>query len=104
MQFPVVGAELSTKFTKMPNSPRPYRAGYTDGIHHGWDFDSHNNAQTISLDDGIVIRVVANFDDSDFSRIVYGENLSYEQQLKNLDILRGKQVWVKTNERRCCFL
>lgn len=94
--IPVVGSKLSTKFTKMPNSPRPYRASYTDGIHHGWDFDSANNAQSISLDDGIVIRVVDSFDDSDFNRIVYGTNLSYEQELKNLDILRGKQVWIKT--------
>jgi len=32
----------------------------------------------------------------DFGKIVYGDALSYEQELENLDILRGNQVWHKT--------
>lgn len=42
------------------------------------------------------MRIVDSFTDADFNRIVYGENLSEMQELKNLDILRGKQVWLKT--------
>ena len=50
----------------------------------------------MALDDGIIVRVVDEFSSQDFSRIVYGENLSEMQELKNLDVLRGKQVWLKT--------
>jgi len=32
----------------------------------------------------------------DFGKIVYGDDLSYEEQLENLDVLRGNQVWLKT--------
>ena len=37
---PVPEKRVVEKFTKIPNSGRPYRAGYTDGIHHGWDIDA----------------------------------------------------------------
>ncbi len=36
--LPVVGIKLPEKDTHLPNSPRPFRADVTDGIHHGWDF------------------------------------------------------------------
>ena len=50
----------------------------------------------MALDDAVVVRIVPTFEDADFARVVYGENLSDEQKTKNLDILRGKQVWIKT--------
>ncbi len=93
---PVQGRGFSDAATKLPNSGRPYRDTYTDGIHHGFDIDGAHGDTAIALDTGIVVRVVDGFDDSDFSRIVYGSNLWDEQKLKNLDILRGNQVWVKT--------
>lgn len=37
---PVPEKRVQEKFTKIPNSARPYRAEYTDGIHHGWDIDA----------------------------------------------------------------
>jgi len=57
----------------------------------------------VALDDGIIVRVVNDFDASDLSRIIYGENLSEEQKLKNLDLLRGKQVWLKTMKGEVVF-
>jgi len=82
--------------SKIPNAWRPYRATYTDGIHHGWDIDAPLGTPVVALDDGIIVRVRDGFVAADFREIVYGENLSYEQKLKNLDILRGNQVWHKT--------
>jgi len=38
---PVVGEPLpENNPSKVPNAGRPYRAQYTDGIHHGWDVDA----------------------------------------------------------------
>ncbi len=36
--LPIASVALPTKSTHLPNSPRPFRADSTDGIHHGWDF------------------------------------------------------------------
>jgi len=94
---PVLGREFSTLATKLPNSARPYRSSYTDGVHYGFDIDWAFRDIAIALDTGLVVRVVDDFDNnSDFSRIVYGNNLSKNQELKNLDVLRGNQVWIKT--------
>jgi len=82
---------------RIPNAGRPYRAWYTDGIHHGWDVGSKFGEEVISIDDGVVVRVVPEFEWSDFDRIVHGNSLTEEQKVKNLDILRWKQVWVKTS-------
>lgn len=93
---PVLGRTFSSAATKLPNSGRPYRASYTDGIHYWFDIDGDLWDSAIALDYGIVVRVVDEFDNSDFSRIVYGSDLSKDQELWNLDILRWKQVWIKT--------
>jgi len=100
---PVPGRTISETHSKVPNSGRPYRSAYTDGIHHGWDIDGNFGEDLVALDDGIIVRVVEDFENSDFSRIVYGQNLSPEQELKNLDILRGKQVWLKTMKGEVVF-
>jgi len=42
----------------------------------------------VALDDGVIVRIVDDFMDSDFSRVVYGAGMSDNQKLKNLDILR----------------
>ena len=81
---------------KIPNAGRPYRAWYTDGIHHGWDVGTKLWEEIIALDDGIIVRVVDDFSFSDFSRVKYATNLSEEDKIKNLDILRWNQVWLKT--------
>lgn len=93
---PVKWSPLPQKINKLPNAGRPYRDSYTDWIHHWWDFDANFWDNVVSLDDWIVIRVIDKFDNYDFSRIKYENNLSDMEKLKNLDILRGKQVWIKT--------
>lgn len=101
--IPVRGKTLSSWHSKIPNAPRNYRASYTDGIHHGWDIDGYLWEEVIALDDGIIVRVVSEFDRSDFDKIDYGSNLSEYQKTRNLDILRGKQVWLKTMKGEVVF-
>lgn len=95
-KIPVIGREISTKLSKLPNAGRPYRESYTDGIHHGWDVDGNLWEEVVALDDAMVVRVVSGFEFNDLWRLVYGDNLSDDQKIKNLDILRGNQVWLKT--------
>lgn len=92
---PVKWLKLPKRETKVPNSPRPYRSWYTDWIHHGWDFDAKKMTPSIAIDDGIIIRVVKWFTASDFLKI-QKKNMTEEIKLKNLDILRWNQVWLKT--------
>lgn len=94
--IPVLGRKISESHSKIPNAWRPYRQDYTDGIHHGWDINGDIWEDIVALDDGIIVRIVDIFSDNDFKRIQYGDNLSEEQKNINLDILRGKQVWLKT--------
>lgn len=100
---PVIWKDLPRTYSKIPNSGRPYRESYTDGIHHGWDIDWNLWDEIVALDDGMIVRIVNGFQFTDLSRIEYWENLSYEQELKNLDILRGNQVWLKTTKGEIVF-
>ncbi len=100
---PIPGEPIPEAVNKIPNTWRPYRAQYTDGIHHGWDVYAPLYTDIVALDDGIVVRVVNNFQESDFSRVDYSKNMSDEQKLKNLDILRGNQVWLKTMKGEVIF-
>ncbi|MDD2870589.1 MAG: M23 family metallopeptidase [Candidatus Gracilibacteria bacterium] len=93
---PVAGRKMPTNQSKIPNTGRPYRQEYTDGIHHGWDIDADFGEQVIALDDGIIVRTVTNFEFSDLDKIKKGKALSNEDLTRNLDILRGNQVWLKT--------
>ncbi|MCD5385396.1 M23 family metallopeptidase, partial [Candidatus Gracilibacteria bacterium] len=93
---PLSGHKISRELSKIPNAGRPYRADYTDGIHRGWDVDGKFGEEILAIDDGIIIRVVSDFKFSDLDKIKRGENLSDYDKLKNLDILRGNQVWLKT--------
>jgi murein DD-endopeptidase MepM/ murein hydrolase activator NlpD len=94
--IPVEWKELSHNHSKIPNSGRPYRAEYTDGIHHGWDIDADFWEQVVALDDGIIVRVVSEFEFHDLWALKKWEGLTQDDKVKNLDILRGKQVWLKT--------
>lgn len=101
---PVVGKTLpESNHSKIPNTARPYRAEYTDGIHHGWDIDGDIGEEVVALDDGVIVRTVENFDFADLDRINHNQNLTQEEKIKNLDILRGKQVWLKTSKWEVIF-
>lgn len=93
---PVPGRRVVETAHKIPNAPRPYRDAYTDGVHHAWDIDGELWETVVALDDGVIVRIVDDFTDEDFSKIDYSAGSSYETQLNNLDILRGNQVWLKT--------
>lgn len=95
--IPVAGFELPTLISKLPNSGRPYRADHTYWIHEGWDIDTKKWQEVIAIDDGIILRVVDGFLFEDLQKIKR-KNLSHRDKLLNLDILRGNQVWLKTNK------
>ncbi|MDD2907862.1 MAG: M23 family metallopeptidase [Candidatus Gracilibacteria bacterium] len=93
---PIKGSNLPTLSSKMPNVPRPYRSEYTSGIHEGWDFDADYGETVVSIDYGIVVRVIDNFSFADLDKLKTTGELTKDDKVKNLDILRGNQVWIKT--------
>lgn len=94
--LPVQGYWVPTRHSKIPNSWRPYRSSYTDWIHHGWDIGSKKWEEIIALDDAQVVRVVDWFVFEDLNTLKKWKNLTEMDKVKNLDILRGNQVWLKT--------
>lgn len=101
--------------SKLPNWARPYREDYTVWIHQGWDIDAPLWTIVSALDDWIIIRVISDFSKDDLLKINYLDhinyeknktiwpkieerNLTYSEKLKNLDILRWNQVWLKTSK------
>lgn len=94
--IPIDNKIMPTKISKLPNSGRPYRADYTDWIHEWWDFDWKIWDNVYAIDDWIIIRIVDEFNFSFFNNIKRWNNLSNLDKMKNLDILRWNQVWLKT--------
>lgn len=93
---PVLWHDMPTNSVKIPNSWRWYRSDYTDWIHHGWDIDWKLWEQVIALDDWIIVRTVDQFDFSELNNIKRWNNLTFDEKVRNLDILRWNQVWLKT--------
>ena len=96
--IPVPGYHISDHAGRLPNAPRWYRAWYTDGIHHWWDIYAPLWADTVALDDGLIVRIVRWFEFEDLWNINRWPELSKMDKLKNLDILRWNQVWLKTTK------
>lgn len=94
--IPISGHLLPTRKDKLPNAGRGYRSGYTDGIHHSWDIDAAFWEWIIALDDWIIVRVVNNWSWASLSNVRKWTDLSEDDLIRNLDILRGNQVWIKT--------
>ncbi len=93
--IPITWKKLPIRRDKIPNAGRGYRSHYTDWIHHGWDIDSPLGTPVIALDNWIIVRIV-DWSWSDFSKIKYWKNLTKLDKERNLNILRWKQVWLKT--------
>lgn len=93
--IPVINKEIPTSRNIIPNASRPYRANYTDGIHHWWDIFASEWTPVISIWDGIIYRIKNTFCWWDFEKILW-ENITSNDRLTNLDIYRWNQVWVKT--------
>ena len=94
---PVIWRNIPVKHVKIPNSWRWYRKDYTDGVHHGWDIDWDFWEQVVALGEWIIVRTVKEFDFLDLNKIKRWTNLTYNEEVRNLDILRWKQVWLKTS-------
>lgn len=100
--LPIAGYWLAKEWDKkmlstIPNAWRPYRLDTTDGIHHGWDSMAPKYTPVRSLADGIIIRVVNWFKFEDIAaKMKIWTKLTLEQKMKNLDVLRWNQIWLKT--------
>jgi len=94
--IPVAWYNLPTRHDKIPNAARPYRQDYTDGIHHSWDIDTDFWETVIALDDALVVRIVNSWKWEELSKIKKETPISEYDLQRNLDILRGNQVWLKT--------
>lgn len=99
---PVAGKLIPTKKNIVPNAWRPYRAKYTDWVHHWYDIFASRYTPTQALSDGVIVRIIDNFTWNDFDKIRW-KNLSNEDKLFNLDIYRGNQVWLKTADWNITF-
>ena len=98
--YPVAGACLPTGDQLMPNAPREYRNGITEGV----DFYTFDNCVEVTADtaviaakDGTIVR--ADFDyealtqaelDAANARITAGETNATDI----IDLFRGRQVWI----------
>ena len=96
--LPVKWYKIATWLNVIPNADRHYRKAYTDGVHHGWDIMAPAWTPVSAIDEWIIIRVVSDFEYADISNIKKGEWLTHSDKLRNLDILRGNQVWLKTTK------
>ena len=94
---PVAGYNISDEHNRIPNSGRPYRSSYTDGIHHWWDVGSKFGENVRALDNGMIIRVISDFEYEDLDQLNLSNNLTDQDKLTNLDILRWNQIWLKTS-------
>lgn len=99
---PVAGYALPTKENRLPGTGRPYRRDTTDGIHHGWDIMAPTGTPVQALSKGKIVRIQNGWKWEDFDRLKRG-NLSKDDELLNLDIFRGNQVWLQTMDGNVTF-
>jgi hypothetical protein len=52
----------------------------------------------IALDDWVIVRIVDWFTKKDLDKIKFGTGLTYDEKVRNLDLLRWNQVWLKTTK------
>ncbi len=93
--IPIEWKTLPTRKDKIPNAWRWYRSHYTDWIHHWWDIDADLWTDVLAIDNWIIVKIV-DWKWEDFSKIKYWKNLTKLDKARNLNILRWKQVWLKT--------
>lgn len=99
---PVAGYALPNKDTLIPGTGRPYRRDTTDGIHHGWDIMAPIGTPVQSLSKGKIIRIVNDWNWGKFSTLKRW-NLTKDDELTNLDIFRGNQIWLQTMDGNVTF-
>ncbi len=92
--LPIAGAKLPSQATHLPNSPRPFRAESTDGVHHGFDFYTAEGTPVKAIEDGTIIHVKRDFSWNEMNHLLSGKSELEEQE--NLDVYRGNTVYLKT--------
>lgn len=92
--LPIPDSPLPTKATHLPNAPRPFRAGTTDAVHHGWDFYANEGTPVRAIEDGTIMHVKRDFSWDEMNHLHTGDS-ELEQQ-ENLDVYRGNTVYLKT--------
>lgn len=92
--LPIPGTPLPSKSTHLPNAGRPFRAGTTDAIHHGWDFYVNEGTPVRAIEEGTIIHVKRDFSWNEMNHLHDGGS-ELEQQ-ENLDVYRGNTVYLKT--------
>ena len=85
---------MPEKDSFLPNSPRPFRADTTDGVHHGWDFYIAKGTPVRAIEDGQIIHIKRDFSWKEMDHL-FDANDALGQQ-ENLDIYRGNTVYLKT--------
>jgi len=93
---PVKWYKIPTNLNIIPNSWRPYRSHYTDWIHHWWDIMAPKWTSVQAIDDWVIVRVVRDFIFEDLKKIKKWKDITKLDKLRNLDILRWNQIWLKT--------
>lgn len=99
---PVAGYTLPSKDNRLPGTGRPYRRDTTDGIHHGWDIMAPIGTPVQALSKGKIVRIQNGWKWEDFDKLKRG-TLSKDDELLNLDIFRGNQVWLQTMDGNVTF-
>lgn len=92
--LPIPDSPLPTKSNFLPNAARPFRAGTTDAIHHGWDFYVGEGTPVRAIEEGTIIHVKRDFTWKEMNSLHDGDS-ELEQQ-ENLDVYRGNTVYLKT--------
>jgi hypothetical protein len=94
--IPIKWVKMPTQSNRLPNSWRPYRSNYTDWTHEWWDFYTGFGDIVQALDYWLIIKTVKNFEFSDLDKLKQYWDITKLDKMKNLDILRWNQVWIKT--------
>ncbi len=105
MWFPIPGAHLPDRDYYLPGSLRNYRSG----VNQGFDFYADTagipivfGTPVIAAQDGIVIRADHNFQETleeDWLTLM-NEVSKREASEQELNILRGRQIWLRTKDGR----
>ncbi len=77
---------MPEKDSFLPNSPRPFRADTTDGVHHGWDFYVNQGTSVRAVEDGQIVHIKRDFSWKEMNYLRDPESELIQQE--NLEIYR----------------
>lgn len=92
--LPIPDSPLPTNTSHLPNASRPFRAGTTDAVHHGWDFYVSEGTPVRAIEEWTIMHVKRDFSWSEMNHLHKGTTELEKQE--NLDTYRGNTVYLKT--------